>query len=214
MSHVYSRLSGYGWSLLPYAPYLFERVADAPETTVRVIRERPAEVWSVRVDVEKDPPHFVACEAPAPDDVVELTPGPAGPWRIETSVYTIAWPVGFAISSTPEGAPSAVDLIGPEGALVFVQGPFPAASVVPQDRMIGPGQRLASSGESSRHRWIELSYEHDGGPWVQRHYVFALSAEHVLVTTAQAPADRRALVVTAADGVMASIAAAGTAPGR
>ena len=80
-----ARLTGFGVSVRVDAPFRIERIADAPETVLRVWRAGSA---SADVDVL------------AGSELVEILPGSArGAWAIETADYVCTWPHGLALSS-------------------------------------------------------------------------------------------------------------------
>jgi len=100
------------------------------------------------------------------------------------------------------------------------------------DALVGPGQTVRRRGQTAGRPWVELSYSHEGQPWVQRHVSGALcrggrgggyshegqpwvqrhyvivawpDGDFVLVS-AQAPEAHAAALTRAADGVAASLA--------
>lgn len=201
--HVYARVSGFGWSLLPFAPFLFERVPH-----------RRNSVSVVHLDV--DGPKRVALEfsedAPILDlgkgvnrlsDVLELLEGPGWDhWRIETSVYSVRWPEGFAVQSTPD--PPGFELIGPGDTLIYLQGPLERRNLPNLDRMIGPGQTIHQLGSD----WVELDYLHESAPWRQTHRLLDFGPNDAVVVTSQAPQKWGRLIDVAAVQVAESLVVA------
>ncbi|MFF0154037.1 hypothetical protein [Micromonospora sp. NPDC005203] len=79
------------------------------------------------------------------NDVVDVADGFDIPyWLIETSVFSVRWPIGFAVNSpqdTGDGTP--FYLQGPGEATIFTQGP------VPRTQLSDPDEFIADSGSVS-----------------------------------------------------------------
>jgi hypothetical protein len=205
--HVYARLSGLGWTLVPLAPFLIERPAGRPWPLVAT-HEGPGEVKRAILSFPANNlPDFEFAEGTTSlGDVLDISQGPdLDHWRVETSVFTCRWPDGFALASAPSPGPP-FDLHGPGGSLVFVQGPFGLTRLPPIDRMVGPEQTVFRSGSSPRGGWVELGYEHGGVPWRQTHRVVEDGRGFALVVTSQAPEQWARPVEQAAEVVAASLA--------
>jgi hypothetical protein len=201
--HVYARLSGYGLVLIPFAPYRFEALPDGRSLTVT--HASPQGTRSARITPGPVAPtvHLEPGTASL-DEVVTLSnDGQAGPWRIETRVFTCAWPAGFALASAPDDGP--FDLYGPDGSLIYFQGPYPPERVPPTRGLVAPGQTLAGEGEGSGFHWVEVSYPHEGRTWLKRYAFVPLTPEQVLVVTTQAPEQGAARATAAADELAASL---------
>jgi hypothetical protein len=186
MAHVLARLSGFGWTLVPFYPFRFERVARRPRA-VRVIRDGDVSRGAV-FDLESRPEVSALTGTANAEDVAELSPSTVvDDFRVETSVFTAAWPEGFAITSSEPGAPCPFDYVGEDGTLIFLQGPVAQSRVARLDSMCAPGQRLTDGGAHPTGSWVELAYEHDGRAHVQRHTTVAWGSGLALIVTAQAP---------------------------
>ena len=102
--HVYVRLTGFGWTLLPLAPYRFERV-DCQDRRVVVSHNREDGTRRATLDFGGTEP-VVRLDGGTADlgEVLDLVPG-AGldHWRIETTVFTARWPASFALASQSPG---------------------------------------------------------------------------------------------------------------
>ena len=166
--HVYARLSGFGWTLLPRAPFWLERVPGR-RRTVLARHDHPAGSRQAVVTVGGEAPGVeLAAGTAALAEVLDLLPGPGWDhWRIETTVFTARWPESFALASAPSPGPP-FDLHGPGGALLWVQGPVLLDRLPAPPAMAGAGQRVRRHGWSSRGGWVELAYDRDGVPWRQR----------------------------------------------
>jgi len=193
-THVFARLSGHGLTLIPLSPYRFERAGGSAADAVRLTHAVPEGTRAVTVTPRPMPrpgAPRVAC-APGTASLEEVGGLQEGPWldhwRIETALFTLAWPEGLALQSARDDhRPPAFELHGEQGALMFFQGPFGAEKLPPLARMAGLGQRVVATGEGPRHRWVELHYRHEGRAWVQRHALIDLRPGSTLVLSAQAP---------------------------
>lgn len=190
--HVYARVSGFGWTLLPEAPFRFERV---PHQTRLVLVEHSSQVGPKRamLDFTADVPTIkLGEETERLEDVLELLEGPdSDHWRIETTVYSIRWPDGFAVCSSAE--PPGFDLAGPNGTLISLQGPFDIERLPLLVDMAGPGQSIHQLGST----WVELNYLQDRQPWRQTHRLIEFGTD-VVVVSSQSPVEWDALVNTSA----------------
>jgi hypothetical protein len=197
--HIYARLSGYGWTLLPRAPFRFQRAANHPRAVI-AIHQAPGGPRRAMLSFDDDAPVVQLDDGVERlDEVLELSAGPASDhWRIETSVYSIRWPDMFAVQSTAE--PPGFDLVGPNEAMVFLQGPFDPRNLPPLTEMASPGQVVHRLGAN----WVELDYQKDEAPWRQVHRLVGYG-DDVVVVTSQAPESWNALVGAAAIGVAESL---------
>jgi len=178
--HVFSWVAGFGWTLMPLAPFRFARVAGEPRS-VRVRHDSPTGPHAATVTVRADGTveWRLALGTERLGEVLDLIEGAAydhwttaaayDDWRIETYAYTICWPEGFALASIPADSPPVFDLIGPDDARIWVQGPVREAAVPPPGRMEGAGQRTERVWESAGGTLSELVYEHEGEAWRMFH---------------------------------------------
>jgi hypothetical protein len=111
----------------------------------------------------------------ASTELVAVLPAPhAMEPRIETSLFSCAWPGGFELrSAQPPADPGPFDLVGTQGELILVQRPerWPAEA-----ELIAPGQRVVTA--DAVH--IHLTYHHEGEDWRQLHFLrppFLISAQ-------------------------------------
>lgn len=181
--------------MLPYAPFQCEPVADRPRALIVQHESKRASV-----SVASGRPEFeLAAGTASIHDVADVMRGPGHDhWRIETSVFTIRWPAGFAVWSSAK-APG-FDLLGPHDTMVYLQGPVLAERVPPLTQMVAAGQNMVESGND----WVEVQYEDEGVAWRQKHRLVTLENYRMLVT-AQGPADYFALADAAAREVAESL---------
>ena len=118
------------------------------------------------------------------EEVIQVSEGPgANQWVIETPAFHALWPEGLDLRS-PLASKTRFDLLGPDDAILFVQGPVPNRNLL--DEMADDGQTEIGRGKTpSGHEWIDLGYEAGGSQWRQRHYTRAVSGSKVFVVTAQ-----------------------------
>ncbi len=175
-NHVYLRLTGFGATVTPYAPFRIVRL-DAEGRRLRVASEVGEAVFDFALTVPDSVPHIADVSKSAFQN----------PWRLETAVYSSPWPQTFEIVSTQDPAsPAGYDLIGPQGSLIYVQGPFPPSRLASVHSLVAAGQTVRSVGQTGAHEWIRLAYEHEGNGWEQTHVLVRL-AEFSLAVTTQAP---------------------------
>lgn len=124
--HVFARLSGFRYTLLPLAPFRFEQLSNSPRS-ITAWHFAASGTRQATVSLDGDPPAIELADGTARlDEVLGLLEGPdLDHWRIETTVFSIRWPEGFAFQSSPEATPPGFDLHGPEGTLLYLQGPLP-----------------------------------------------------------------------------------------
>jgi hypothetical protein len=204
--HVYARLSGCGWTLVPLAPYAIDRVHDRPNG-VRVRHESPDGLREALLVFGGNLPDVeLGKGTQALEAVLDLQEGPhLDHWRVETTVFICRWPEGFALTS-PASPGTPFELHGPDGALVYVQGPVRVDRLPPLNEMVGPGQSVRRYGRTARGGWVELEYEHEGERWRQTHRVLEDTSGYALVVSAQAPVGAAGLAEAAAEEVAASLA--------
>jgi hypothetical protein len=193
--HVLARISGFGWTVVPYAPFQCESVADRPRALIV-----QHESMGACVSVESGRPEFeLAAGTASIHDVADVMRGPAGDhWRIETTVFMIRWPAGFAVWSSAK-APG-FDLLGPHDTMIYLQGPVPAERVPPVEQMVAADQTMVEAGSD----WVEVQYEHEGIAWRQKHRLVPLENYRMLVT-AQGPAEHFAPADEAARQIAESL---------
>ena len=192
-SHVLARVSGFGWTILPYAPFACERLGE----DVIVVSH---ETRRARIAFASGTPVIELGEGTESiHQVADIVRGPGwNHWRIETTVFTLRWPAGFALWSS--GQAPGFDLLGPAQTMIYLQGPVLASRLPPLADMHAADQSVIAQGET----WVELAYEHEGAEWRQRHQIAALG-EYRLVLTGQGPEAEFPFVRSALEEVTASV---------
>jgi hypothetical protein len=205
MGHVLARVTGFGWTILPLYPYRLSRV-DGDPRALQVAREgsRPA---AAIVHLAPGAPRVDLAEGTeSANEAFDLLPSKIeGDLRVETSVFTAAWPDGMELVSTEAGAPSPFDFLRSDGCLVYVQGPFDAARLSKIEALCAPGQRIVDQGKHPKGAFIELEYDHDGARHWQRYATVFWGDQTLLVVSAQSLAEQAAFTRAAAAFVLASI---------
>ncbi len=183
--HVYARLFGFGWTLLPLAPFRFERVPGGPCSVVVVRRSAGGVKRAPLSSGGNNLPDVELGEGTASlEEVLDLCEGSdRDHWRVETTVFTIRRLAGFALESSAGPGPPGFHLHGPDATLLYVQGPFPRGRLPAPSAMAGPGQTVRRHGDS----WVELEYFHEGTPWRQTHWLVGFLQDHAYVVSVQAP---------------------------
>ena len=193
--HASTRLSGHGLVLVPRAGYRIERVADAPETTLRIAQAAESAV----VDVA------AAAHAEAPSELADISPGArTGHWRVETSLLTCLWPHGFALVDDPDGV-SPFLLVGPDDAMIWVSSPIASERATPIEKLADDGQTVRAVAQADDNSRIDLDYTIDDEAWWQRRYVLVWASGQVLVVSAQARREGELVARAAVDAVAQSV---------
>ncbi|MFI6978512.1 hypothetical protein ACIBSV_07915 [Embleya sp. NPDC050154] len=205
MGHVLVRLTGFDVTLVPYWPYTFERASAAGEGAVRVTKWEGSVPLSALVTPSAGTPDIALNNARSTDEVVDVLPGPAHRnWRIETSPYSVAWPEGFTIEPSDQGA-MPFFLLGPHDAAIYIQGPSSHEHMPPLTEFVGPGQTIVDHRRARGCEVVEVAYHHEGVDWRQTHRLVALSPTMSLVVTAQSPATQAREVSLAGERVALSV---------
>ena len=167
--HSYLKLVGHGLTIIPIPPFEISR-ASTSEIPLVVGREGSSFlIKDVRDQVD-----------PA---LVEVSVGPEEPWRLVTSLYTLAWPKDFAIVSSPTpDVPPGFDLLGPDQSLVYLQGPFASGRVKHGKQLAAPGQKMIENRdfEAIERSWFEYSFE--GEDYFQVHHLVGLEDRVLMIT--------------------------------
>ena len=200
MSHpIYSRLSGFGWTMVPLAPFRIERIAYQSRSIIAAHRSAKGARRAAMAFDSAEPVVRLDEGTASLDEVLELVRGvDCDYWRVETSVYSVRWPDGFAVSSISD--PPGFEFVGPEGILLFLQGPFERQNLPALAEMAVLGQSIAAIGPN----WVQLGYLLEGTPWQQTHHVVPYGTDFVVVTS-QAPLKMRVLADAACSGVAESL---------
>jgi len=184
-AHV--RIAGHRVALVPRAPFLMWRHEDGVRVThgellanVRVVGE------SLRYVVDGGARGLH-------DLMTAVDTDYRGDFRLETSDFVCAWPVGFKLASPDRDGPFLFDLL-PEaadgepgsGCLIFVAGPYTPELCPGLDSLIGAGQVEVGRVEAEGQGILEVAYEHRSAVHRQMHTRFQAGG-HVFVLTVQGP---------------------------
>jgi hypothetical protein len=175
--HIYVVASGYGKRVVP-ASVPFELARSDDDTLIATVTAGEApRMRRIATDSPVD-------RGDTPDPVADILDGPArNEWWLETSVYSVPLPSGWAAIATGEVSPAFQLVREPDGS-IFLQTARNRPAV---DELAAPGQTLVARGDDEDADWVELSYTHDGRLWRQRHSLLRTRA--VAMITAQSPAD-------------------------
>ena len=187
--HAYVRIAGHSLAIVPLLPLRIARVGQHPSSLL-MTDQTALGPEHVSLTIDEQGYQLAGSSAQtAPERFVEIeVAGYGADWRLETSLYTLGWPQAFTIQLNTEAAqPPLFDLIGPDDALIYLQGPFQPGRLPAREAMTAPGQEVAAMGELADYGWVELTYQHQGKPWLQRHYVVSDLPQRVFVVTMQAP---------------------------
>ena len=105
-------------------------------------------------------------------------------WEVQTSIYTVEWPMGLKLRSCDyPSSSSPFEFYYENRVLLFIQNPqaFPS---LPD--MCAPGQSIVELDDSGDKPSVLLSYRRSWQRWQQRHSVLNVG-RHRLVLTAQYP---------------------------
>lgn len=214
--HVFSWVSGFGWTLMPFAPFRFEQIPGA-DRSLLVWHEG---VWGrsgAIVSIAEDGGSFLRKRLGLtlfPSRVVEVFAGKARPhwpdappsdhWRIENEIFSVRWPAGLALESTAE-IPPPFELVGPEQERVWVQGPVALATLPSPEEMRTPDQTVVNVFPGANGAIVELAYEVAGQAWRMFHAIIATLPESTLVVSAQTPAAGRDRLWQFVDEIVTSL---------
>lgn len=179
---------------------------DAPPAELTRVEEGVPEGWvAYRMGPRGAEVRLRAGLAPRLDADGSVLAGPdTDSWAVETTVFRCGWPEGLTLASTEEGAPSPFELHGPEGSVLFFQGPLPREGLPPLEDFAAPGQQLLGTGTVAGAPFVDVAYTHEGASWRQRHVVLSLSEAHALVLTVQALERHMPRMLAHAEGLVAS----------
>jgi len=180
MGHVFTRVSGYGVSLLP-EPGTSLSAIETP-TAVR-IRTSGEPECTISIDSARRAlgNHTSIFEAG-----IELTSGTdAGAWQLETSVFTCDWPRDLELVVPQEAPDPPFYLLGSGEMSIWINGPVPRDRIPTSEKFRSAGQTVRKTGRTGDAEWIEVSYAHDGESWMQRYHFVPWISREVLVAVVQ-----------------------------
>ena len=200
--HIYSWISGFGLTLLPFAPFrVGQGETDPLSLDILYFATGGEQFARVIADGNGGFASKIDQNARSVYDVVEIRPGPALPkWIIETSAFTCEWPMEYELVSTdfPHEA-AIINLLSSDQKQIFIQS---SQHILPLRQMPVRGQKIVSLDESSGS--IELQYRYENLLWYQRHQIVSFGVQALLVSC-QSPNTLAASVRAAAVSVAKSI---------
>jgi hypothetical protein len=144
--HTYACLTGFGLSVVPFAPFVVRRIGDGSDDRVAIDHGGARQVLDPRASQAGEQVELVAEVSASPND--------AAAWEIEFAGVRVEWPNQYALAASDlRGVP--FELWGADGAAVFPQGPYsppPAA-----EHMIGPGQTVVATDADGPLRWVDMA---------------------------------------------------------
>jgi hypothetical protein len=206
--HHYIRVTGFGLSVLPFAPFRVGYGEEGEEGLVSldILHFATSGEQFARIIADGNGGFRSKLDPNTRSvyDVVEIRAGLARPhWILETSVFTCDWPIEYEVASTAYPQESVIlDLLGSHQEQIFLQS-FAQLPLLRQ--MPVQGQKIMSIDDSSG--CIDLQYPHQGQLWYQRHRIVPFVPQGVqgILVTCQAPAPLADSVRSAADRVAHSI---------
>ncbi|MCA9038574.1 MAG: hypothetical protein KDA91_25790, partial [Planctomycetaceae bacterium] len=113
--HVYARLTGFGLAVIPQAPFRIQ-YAPGDGDAIDVQHQSPQGQRFARLIPDQG--GYKSKIDQYTDSLYEVLDVEKGPdtdqWRIETTIFTVAWPRGYVLCSNnfPQD-PGPFDLVGP-----------------------------------------------------------------------------------------------------
>jgi hypothetical protein len=182
------RVYGFGYSLAPPVDTVYRWARNRnPPAIIAAARKDPSTQFK-RAQItftDSGIRTHLADGAAKAEEVIQVAEGPgANQWVIETPAFHALWPEGLDLRY-PLASKTRFDLLGPDDAIIFVQGPLPNHRNL-LDEMTADGQTEIGRGRTpSGHEWIELGYAFEEDQWRQRHYRREVSRSTAFVVTAQ-----------------------------
>jgi len=213
--NVLAWVSGFGRRLIPLTPYRCEQLPEDP----RSLLVQHTGVWGNRTIVVTLPAEGTATirrvrgtiiargvvDVLTPDLRPELAFPPAEEgWRIACALFSVRWPRQFALESSPVFPPP-FDLVGPEDARLWIQGPVRAADCPTLEELATPDQTQLGTCTLAGRTAVELGYDLDGEPWRMVHVIVERGDGWTFFASGQGPATQRDLVLSALDDLISDI---------
>ena len=169
--HLLTVAAGFGVRVIPHNTF---RIGVVAERVLEVESERTL----TRVIAAESGPRIEAVRGPTNADVV------AGPtckrWMLQTSSVSFPFPSEFRLCS-PVDDMFPFDLVRPDGGLIFMQK---APSTIDLMRLVTPEQTVTHQDAES----LDVTYDHYGVSFRQRHVVIRVAGTHVLTGQGRAEA--------------------------
>lgn len=215
--HVYAWVTGFGWTIMPFAPYSMEQLpGEPPQIKVIHTGPSPAPFQNVIVTIAGESAERVPASANSECPyAAELIQGAAfaewshearfDHWRIETYPFSIRWPRGFILRSVAESPPPAFELCGVDNSMIWIQGPFAENTLPPLDQLAGSGQTVLHKHSSPGGPIVELIYTHQGQSWTMFHCVIDRFPQGEALVSAQTPTTHRQFILDSVIAIAVSL---------
>lgn len=183
--HVFARLTGLGQTILPQSRYRVSRIDDDDR---RLQISASDDALAADLQIETGAATYALAEGTSTlAEVCTITAGPQSKeWWIETTHFDVQWPAGTTLTYT-ELAAAPFDLLGSEGVVAYLQGPFPRERLLSPSHLGALGQALVTEGTTGGHRWAEFSYQYEGESWHQRQCAILAGEGTGFLLTTQCP---------------------------
>lgn len=201
--HVFARVAGFHLNIVPHAPYRIQH-ADEPPNAIDIEYQSPSgQLFARLIPDHGGYKSKIDQHTKSLFDVVQVEAGPnINHWRIETTLFTCCWPLGYTLCSNNfPNDPGPFDLFGRNNELIYVQNTENVPDVA---AMCAPNQTVINIERNTESESIDLEYHHDDIQWRQRHEVITLLGRRIAVTM-QAPSQFAASAVIAAQLVSGSL---------
>ena len=179
--HVFARVAGFQLTVVPRAPFRI-RHAGSPPNAIDIEYHSPnGQLFARLIPHDGGYKSKIDQHTESLFDVLDVETGPdINHWRIETTIFTCCWPLGYALCSNNfPNDPGPFDLVGPNNEMIYIQHPNNLPDVA---ELCAPDQTVVNIKRNAESEWIDLEYDHAGLKWRQRHEVITLLDRRVAVT--------------------------------
>ena len=175
MGHVYVTAAGYDKRVVPATVPCEFAIEPTGELRVTATASTPIAVRRISQEAALDPSGHS-------DPVADIIEGPAKrEWWLDAGAYAVPLPRGWTDVVSGDVTP-AFDLVKSPDQTVFLQTARNRPLI---EDLVAVGQTVVARGADELAEWVELSYEHEGQRWLQRHAL--MRASRPTMVTAQAP---------------------------
>lgn len=202
--HVFARVAGFQLAVIPRAPFRLKH-ANEPPTAIDVEYESASgQLFARLIPDNGGYQSKLDQHTQSLFDVLDVETGPdINHWRIETTIFTCCWPLGYALCSNNfPNDPGPFDLVGNNNELIYIQHPDNLPDVA---ELCAPNQTIINIERTAESQSVDLEYDHHGLRWRQRHEVTTLLGRRIAVTM-QSPSQYADDAVMAGHQVAQSLA--------
>lgn len=201
-NHVYVWISGYGLTVVPFAPYEIKFGTDGPATLdIRHFTSKGNLFARLIADQMGGYRSKIDQHTKSLFDVTDIAEGAKAPyWQIETSWFCCNWPEGYSLFSTEYPDDSVLfEMTNNHNDLIFIQNGMNAPQL---SDMYSPEQRVININESTN--TIEIEYDNQDNTFYQRHQKIIKNNINI-VLSAQSLYERSRTVTSVAASIAESI---------